>query len=247
MGFKYLARGFSLMLKPGIRPWVILPLLLNILLFIGLTGLAVSYFGGWLDALMAWLPGWLDFIATIIWGLFALALLLVYAYTFTLAANLISSPFFGVLAERCQHHLGQNLIVEDISWRNVQAIAWRSFLRELRKLLYFLPRSAGVLLLCLALSFVPLVNFLTPVLLFLWGAWSMALQYLDYPADVNHRGFDELRKRASRRRTQALGFGGLVLGGTAIPLFNLLVLPAAVCGATAMWLEEFAAEQYLVD
>lgn len=246
MGLKYLVRGFSLMLKPGTRLWVILPLVLNFLLFIGVTGLAVSYFGGWLDALTGWLPGWLDFIAAFIWGMFALALLFVYAYTFTLAANLISSPFFGVLAERCQRELGQNLIAEEISWRTFKTIAWRSFVRELRKLFYFLPRAAGVLLLCLALSFVPLVNLLTPALVFLWASWSMALQYLDYPADVNHCGFDELRKKTGLRKTQTLGFGGLVLAGTAIPLVNLLVLPAAVCGATAMWLEEFVGEKPLV-
>ncbi len=245
MGFNYLTKGFSLMSKPGIRLWVILPLLLNSLLFIGLTGLAVSYFSGWLDALIGWLPGWLDFIASFIWGLFALGLMFVYAYTFTLAANLISSPFFGVLAERCQQHLGQDLIEEALSWQSIKAIASRSFVRELRKLLYFLPRAAGVLLLCLALSFIPLVNLLTPVLVFLWGAWSMALQYLDYPADINRWGFDEMRHKVARKRTRALGFGGLVLMGTAIPLLNLLVLPAAVCGATAMWLGEFTGEETL--
>ena len=60
MGFNYLTKGFSLMTKPGVRLWVILPLLLNILLFISLTGLAVSYFSGWLDALIGWLPSWLN-------------------------------------------------------------------------------------------------------------------------------------------------------------------------------------------
>lgn len=242
MGGNHLAEGFRLMTKPGIRLWVILPLLLNVLLFVGVTGLAISYFGGWLDTLTGWLPGWLDFIATFIWALFALALMFAYAYTFTLAANLICSPFFGILAERCQQHLGQHCIEEALSWHSIKAIAWRSFIRELRKLLYFLPRAAAVLLLCLVLSFIPLVNLLTPVLVFLWGAWSMALQYLDYPADNNLCGFDETRGKIAGKKTLALGFGGLVLTGTAIPLLNLLVLPAAVCGATAMWLDEFAGE-----
>lgn len=67
----------------------------------------------------------------------------------------------------------------------------------------------------------------------------MALQYLDYPADINRVTFDQLRKLAKSRKRLSVVFGGLVLIGTSIPLINLLVLPAAVTGATSLWLKEF--------
>ena len=35
----------------------------------------------------------------------------------------------------------------------------------------------------------------------------------------------------------ALGFGGAVMVATAIPLVNFLVIPAAVAGATVLWVE----------
>lgn len=240
MAFNHFVRGLRLLSKPGIRLWVALPLLINIALFAGLTGLAIDYFSTLLNSLTSWLPDWLGFITWLIWGLFGLTLLFIYGYTFTIFANLIASPFYGVLAERTQHLLGHGTADETLSWDSIKAIAWRSFIRELRKLVYFLPRIIGVLLLCLVLSFIPLLNLLTPFIVFLWGAWSMALQYLDYPADINQVSFDELRQQTRSRKRLTAGFGSLVLIGTSIPIINLLILPAAVTGATSLWLEEFS-------
>jgi CysZ protein len=239
MAFDHFVTGFRLLSKPGIRLWVVLPLLINIALFVGITALAIDYFGTLLGSLTDWLPGWLGFIAWLIWGLFGLTLLFVYGYTFTIIANLIASPFYGVLAERTQQHLDHLNEAEALNWASIKAIAWRSFVRELRKLMYFLPRILGIFLLCLILSFVPVLNLATPFIVFLWGAWSMSLQYLDYPADINLVTFDELRQQAKTKRRLLTGFGGLVLLGTSVPLLNLLVLPAAVTGATSLWLKEF--------
>ena len=239
MAFDHFITGFRLLGRPGIRIWVVLPLLINSALFVGITLLAIDYFSALFGSLMGWLPDWLSFIAWLIWGLFGLTLLFVYGYTFTILANLISSPFFGILAERTQHSLGRKPEAETLNWATIKAIAWRSFVRELRKLWYFLPRIIGVFLLCFVLSFVPLLNLATPFIIFLWAAWSMALQYLDYPADINRVNFDELRQHAKSSKRLLITFGGLVLIGTSIPLSNLLVLPAAVTGATSLWLKEF--------
>lgn len=236
MAFDHFVRGFRLLAKPGIRPWVVLPLLINIALFVGITLLAIDYF----STLMGSLTGWLSFIAWLVWALFGLTLLFVYGYTFTIFANLIASPFYGVLAERTQHVLGHDTVAETLDLATIKAIAWRSFVRELRKLVYFLPRIVGILLLSLILSFIPVLNLITPFIVFLWGAWSMSLQYLDYPADINQTSFDQLRQQAITKKRSIIGFGGLILLGSSIPLINLLVLPAAVTAATSFWLEEFS-------
>ena len=240
MALDHFVTGFRLLGKPGIRLWVVLPLLINIALFISLTALAIDYFSTLLGGLTSWLPDWLSFIYWLIWGLFGLTLVFIYAYTFTILANLIASPFFGVLAERTQYVLGYRPEAETLSWASIKAIAWRSFVRELRKIVYFIPRTIGVLILCFVLSWIPMLNLATPFIVFLWGAWTMSLQYLDYPADINQMTFDELRQQAKSRKRLLAEFGGLVLIGTSIPLVNLLVLPAAVTGATSLWLEEFS-------
>ena len=94
-----------------------------------------------------------------------------------------------------------------------------------------------MLLLTLALSFIPVLNLLGPAIAFFWGAWSLALQYLDYPADNNQVGFAQLREELRSRRLVSLSFGGSVLIATAIPVLNLFTMPASVIGATSFWLE----------
>ncbi len=71
----------------------------------------------------------------------------------------------------------------------------------------------------------------------LFGAWMLCLQYTDY-AMGNHRlSFSEQRRRLKQHRSLSLGFGGAALLATLIPGVNLIVMPVAVAGATAMYLE----------
>ena len=53
----------------------------------------------------------------------------------------------------------------------------------------------------LLLQFVPLLNVVAPVLLFLFGAWMFALEYLDYPMGNHGALFREVR--AARRASGA--------------------------------------------
>jgi CysZ protein len=66
----------------------------------------------------------------------------------------------------------------------------------------------------------------------------LALEYADYP--LGNRGLNlRAQRRLLRRRWPlALGFGGMTLLFTLIPGLNLLVMPAAVIGATLMWNKE---------
>ena len=48
----------------------------------------------------------------------------------------------------------------------------------------------------------------------------------------------KIRRTLARRRLLALGFGSVSFVALAIPVVNLFALPAAVCGAAALWVEE---------
>jgi CysZ protein len=115
-------------------------------------------------------------------------------------------------------------------------IAWGSFVRQLQLMGYLIPRAIAVGLLCLMISFIPLANLLVPVLAGSWAAWSLALQYLDYGADIDQVGFRDLRQRAAAQRWQSMGFGFSALAASAIPILNLLLLPATVIGGTLLWI-----------
>src|SRR5690606_32394551 len=99
-GPHYLREGVSLVLSPGLRRFVLLPLSVNLILFAALIGLAVQQFGHWVDYFMPRLPDWLAFLEYLLWPLFVVLVLVIVFFTFTLLANLIAAPFNGLLADK---------------------------------------------------------------------------------------------------------------------------------------------------
>jgi CysZ protein len=48
----------------------------------------------------------------------------------------------------------------------------------------------------------------------------------------------EQKRRLGEKRFLSMGFGGAVTIATMTPILNFLVMPAAVAGATAMWVKQ---------
>lgn len=233
-GPQYLGEGLKLILSPGLRLFVLLPLTINLLLFIGLIVLAMQQFGGWMESLMPNLPDWLSFLEYLIWPLFVLLVLVIMFFSFTLLANIIAAPFNGFLAEKVEVVVRGRDDFPPFSWNELLAMMPRTIGRELRKLAYFLPRAIPLLI----LTFVPVLNLIAAPLWILFGIWMMAVQYIDYPADNNKLGWNEMLAWLREKRWQSLGFGGAVYVALLIPFFNILVMPAAVAGATLFWVRE---------
>ncbi len=235
-GVGYLVEGAKLLTHPSLRLFVIVPLAVNILIFGSLLYVSISYLVELMDRWLAGIPGWLDFIRWILWPLIGLTLSLITGYLFTAVALVIASPFNGLLAEKAE---------ELVSGREVPALEGlgaalmmvpRGVVRELLKLLYYLPMAAFVLL----VSFIPVLNAVAPLLWFLLGAWMMSIQFVDYPMDNHQLGFGEVKDAVRSRRLSSLGFGGAVALCAGIPLVNFFVVPAAVVGATLLWCRELA-------
>lgn len=236
-GAGYLLRGAAMLPQPGIRHFVLVPLLVNILLFAGAIWLLVAQFGVWVDYWLGFLPDWADFMSWLFWPLFALLVLVGVYYGFAIVANLIAAPFNGFLAEKVEKQL-RGAPVTDEGWAAVLAMIPRALQRELHKLAYYLPRF----LLILVITFIPGVNLVAPLLWFLFGAWMMSIQYCDYPMDNNRVSFAQMKQLMKARRVTSIGFGGLVQLGMLVPVINLILMPAAVVGATIFWVEEYASE-----
>ena len=101
-GAGYLLRGFSMLTQPGIRQFVLIPMLINILLFSGAIWLLINEFDRWVAYWMSQLPTWLSFLDFLLWPLFALLVLIVVYYGFSIVANLIAAPFNGFLSEKVE-------------------------------------------------------------------------------------------------------------------------------------------------
>lgn len=221
-----LLQGFRLLLKPKIRHFVIWPLLLNILIFVGLV-YGAYYLGLYAQQQsLAFLPSWLSYISWLIWPVIVLLVLLCLLYGFSVLANLIAAPFNAFLSEAVEEHYGF-IEAGQSSIQQLLLSIPASIGRELQKLLYSLPWW----LLAFVVSFVPILNILSLVT----AAWLMAIQYMDYPADNHRIRFKTSLQLLRQRRLLLLPFGGSIILASLVPIINLLTMPAAVCAATVLW------------
>lgn len=230
---KHLGQGAQLLVSPGLKRFIIVPLLANIVVFALTTVALIHFFSDFLSFLMGWLPGWLEFLAWLLWAIFACAMLFIYGYSFNLITNLIAAPFYGILAEKIEQKL-TGIAPPSETWSELIP---RTLSRELVKLWYFFTRGFLILLLLLVSWFIPGVNLLVLLVGSLWAAWCMAVQYIDYPADNHQTSFVRLRRLLGREPLTSYSFGGLVMLASMIPIINIFAMPIAVAGATVYWVE----------
>jgi CysZ protein len=217
--------------RPDIRWLVIMPLLINIILFLSATGFATQWLQDWITTITTSIPEWLQWLAWIIWFLFAILAMAIYAFSFTLLANLIGSPFYGVIAQRVIATEANSTVGST----SAAASAWQSVVREVQLIIYFVPRTLGVGVVALILSFIPVVNLLAPIIAASWAAWCLCLQYLDYAADSEGVAFVDLRNKVSANRLSSMGFGVSTMVASAVPVVNLVILPASVVAGSLLW------------
>ena len=220
--------------QPRLRWFVLTPLVINVLTFGVLMYWASGYFSQWMEHLTGWLPQWLSFLQYLIWPLFFLGLAAIIFFTFTIIGNLIAAPFNALLAEKVQRIEGTNM--PDMTASDWLTIVPKSIGRELRKLLYFIPKALIILL----LSFIPVLG---AVLWFMFNSWMMAIQYCDYAADNRGISFQDMVSELKSKRGKSWLFGATVNIAMLVPLLNLLIIPAAVVGATLFWEREIAPQQ----
>lgn len=241
LGIKYFMGGFESIQQPGIRRYAILPILVNILLFIFGIYFLGSKFGTFMEQYLPDSEGYWIILWYILWVIFGLLILIVIFFTFTLLANLIGSPFNGPLAaaieQQLEGHLdqqGQSNLISDVA---------SALSGEFRKWLYFLFWAIPLLVLTI-ISYFTVV--LAPVSSFLWfvfGAWMMAIEYMDYPMGNHDYTFPAIKNTLRQHRMLSLGFGTAVMAFTMIPFINLVVMPAAVAGASKLWVKEIKSSQ----
>ena len=234
-GIQCFFEGFKLVRQPGIRPYVIIPLIINIVILSAVIAYCNTQYDAWMLALTSWLPDWLQFLSWLVALIAGIIVFAVGIYLFSIVANIIASPFNAVLSEKIEERLTGSKVGQPI---NPMLIVVRSVGRELKKLIYFLPRFLGLFI----LSIIPVVNAIAPFAWVIFGGWMMAIQYADYAADNNQISFEDLRRRLERTPFQAILFGVIVYFLVAIPIINLILIPVAVAGGTVFWVTHLRTE-----
>ncbi|OED37297.1 hypothetical protein AB833_24360 [Chromatiales bacterium (ex Bugula neritina AB1)] len=239
----YVATGWRLIRQPGLRRFLLMPLLANLLVFGALGWWMSSWATAWFDSFALfsqWEDWWIvQALQTVLRWIVSLVLWFSLAFIFTLVANLIGAPFNGLLAERVEAHLVGETTPTAPSWLTLVKSMPRLMGSELSKLLYLLVCITPLLI----LQFVPLINIVAPLLLFLFGAWMFALEYMDYPLGNHGAAFKDVRRIMRKRRKVAFGFGSTVALLSMIPVVNLFIMPVAVAGATALYVDFLSEDQ----
>jgi len=229
-GFLLPFQGLRLIMRPGFRRYVVMPLLLNILVFGLLAWLGVTYF----DQFMGhYLPedSWWSFLRPVLWVVFALAYAMIMFFGFTILANLIASPFNGILAAKVEESLtGQKPLGME---RSLMASIWPAISAELGKLVYMTTRMLPLLILLLISALIPGLNLIVSALWLAAGFWFLSVEYGDFPMANHDITPKDQRALLKRRRFKSLAFGA---GISAMMLvLGFVAMPAAVAGAGIYW------------
>lgn len=229
VGMQYVWLGFQNLTTPGLRRYVALPLLLNIIVMGGASIWGIGKLDGLIGELMDVLPGWLSFLYWILMPLAVIVVVFSLVYFFSALLMIIAGPLNGLLAEQVEVMQGHSIPEESIP-----AMTVRTLVRELVKVKYYLPRYLGIFL----LGWIPVLGQMIAPLLWIWfGGWMMAVQYGDYSFDNHTKPFSDVRDAMSQDLMTVMGFGLLVALLLTVPVVNLFIMPAAVIGATLMRLE----------
>ena len=235
-GIGFAFNGFSLIAQKGIRPFVVVPLLINIAVFSLGIWLAKSQFDNLMDQMLGWLPRWLTWLEYLLWPFFAAVIFIAVYYTFTIVANLLAAPFNSVLAERVEKKLNGEDAPEFKGYKALAGTIAKSLGSETKKLFYMLKWLPILLI----ISVIPVVNFMAPLAWGAYGAWMLSPQYSDYAMGNHELFFKDEIKLLRKNRAVSFGFGGALTIMMMIPIVNFFVMPVGVAGGTQFWVKRLS-------
>lgn len=220
--------GISLAKSRQLLHYTLVPALISLVIIALGSWYAIVQIDVWGARLTALLPSWLSFLDVILIPLLYLLGMVLGIWLFGLLAVVIASPFLGPLSAAVEVSVRGHAPADSTSW---WIAIGATLMRELRKLAYHLPRLLVVFLITL----IPVINVATPAIWLLFGAWTMAVQFCDFPLENRQRPFKDTLLLLRRHRMAALGFGLCTALTLAIPLLNFVVIPVAVCAGTLLW------------
>lgn len=223
----------------GLKLWVTSPKLMllgsipALIVSIALTaGLGIMLFN--LDAIATWMTPFAESWATpwqvatrVAAGLVAFTAAAYFGLrTFTTLTLAVGGPFYEHIWRTVEGREGAELPVKAGS-------QWRAFRRGLANSIRLLGITLASSILFLILGLIPVVGqFLVPVLATMFGGWYLTIELSGFAFDERGYTLRERRRMLAHNRAGALGFGMTVYLLFLVPFGPVLVMPAAVAGAT---------------
>ncbi len=240
LGFTYPLKAVRILQRYlSLRPYVIGPVVVNVLLGITLyassVGLGLRLIAGWMARLRVWAqPNWLDVglqvLAPVIQGVLVVLMLVVMGLLLLQFGVILGSPFYGQLSEKLESlRAGQPPPTEPFSLASVLRDVGRAILFELKKLLLLV----GIGIPLLAANLLPGVGTAIATV----GGITLAVTILcldifDAPLERRRLKFRHKLGIIFQSFPASATFGLVCLGLVSIPLMNLLTIPLCVTAGT---------------
>jgi CysZ protein len=233
LGASLLGRGLGLCLRnPRLLGLGILPALIagvlyaaalaTLIVFVDDLAGAVTWFAD------DWSPGWRDVVRILAGAALVGAGGLLSVLTFTAVTLLIGDPFYEKISELVEKRFGGVPGAVEIVW-------WRSLGRSLVDSLRLIGLAILLGLPLFVLGFIPVVGqIVATVLGGAVGGWVLAVELTGVPFQRRGQRLRDRRAALKTNRPMALGFGVAVFVSFLIPLGAVLLMPAAVAGATLL-------------
>lgn len=230
----FFGAGGFLLRNPRNLLLIILPLALNLFIFVVLIAWGFGAFAHTLDAYLKGHSGWYWSTITITAKiLFWPIILLVVYFIFTPVALLIASPFNDYLAERVERACGFSISESTGSplRRIVTEISFVIF-SEGKRLIF----CGFIFLILFCLNFIPIIgNAVYLVLGTYWAVRCMAFEFISYASDRRRLTFGDKWHLLRRNWALSVGFGAVATLLFLIPFLNVLVVPICAVGGTFLF------------
>ena len=170
LGINYSISGFKLTFKPGIRIYVIIPLLINSFLFAGIILSGANTLNRFIDTYLSqW--HWLEWLTWLLWPIFIIIALAIVFFLFSVIANFIGAPFNGFLSAAVERSITGSEKKSETK-ENYAEVIMLAFKMELQKFLYFIIRALPLLILFL----LPIINIAAPFIWLFFTAWMLTIE-----------------------------------------------------------------------
>lgn len=221
---------------PRLLQYIVIPLLINALVFTAAVYFGLDFFAGTVAAQLPQGDAW--YWVALYWLLWLVAALLTAVlvfFSFTVVGNLLASPFNELLSERTEEVLGGSSGEQPFAFGRFLHEAWQAILMEGKKMWVFV----AVMLLILPLNLLPVIgNALYALLATGLTLFFLCFEYLGFVMVRKGRFFSAQKQYILARKFLMLGYACGVMTLLAIPFLQLLCIPLAVIGATRLWCEE---------
>jgi len=222
-----------LLTRPALWTLVLIPLILNILIFAGVLWWGFSGFStmfyGWLEGHEGW---YWDALAWVGKLLYWFVVLFVVYFIFTPVALVLAAPFNDRLAESVERSFGFQIHDNRSFLKMILGEALYILFSELKRM----GVISAVFVTLFPLNLIPVVGqVLYLVLSVLWAGWCSAWEFTGFAGDRRHLRLSAKWGLLRQNFFASAGFGLATAGLMMLPFINVLAVPVSAVGGTILF------------